>query len=353
MKILHLIDALDYSGSARQLHLLGPALANTTTAVEICCLGSESFRSASLRQAGVVVHALDWTRWFDLNALWNLREILAALSPDVIHVWRLPALRTLAVVAKEMLPRVVMSAPLPANGKLAWWDRRLLQHVRCLAVAGVTDRQRCLQHGIARVALHVVPPAVISDEAPDTLPMVREHRQTIVCVGKLEREEGAREAIWAFDILLQLFPKAQLQLVGAGSQEPALRALVQGLRNAANVQFLGPAVDVTDVMRGAEVVWVPSQANCGRQVALEAMASGRAVIASDVPCLREVLRDGETGFLVSARDVVARARRTRLLFHEERLRQRIGAAARQYVQRQFSRDDAVEAWREVYRSAAA
>jgi glycosyltransferase involved in cell wall biosynthesis len=353
MKILHLIDSLDYSGSARQLHLLGPALANTTTAVEICCLGAGSPWSASLRQAGVIVHVLGWTRWFDFNALWNLREILGDMSPDVIHVWRLPALRSLAVVAKEMLPRVVMSAPLPAKGKLAWWDRRLLRHVRCLAVAGVSDRQRCLQHGIAKAALHVVPPAVVSKDAPDTLPMMREHRQTIVCVGKLEREEGARQAIWAFDILLQLFPEAQLQLLGAGSQEPALRALVQGLQNAANVQFLGAAVDGANVLHAAEVVWIPSQANCGRQVALEAMASGRVVVASDVPCLREVLRDGETGFLVPAGDVVARARRTRLLFHDEGLRQRIGAAARQYVQRQFSRSDAVECWREVYRSAAA
>jgi glycosyltransferase involved in cell wall biosynthesis len=353
MRILHLIDSLDYSGSARQLHVLGPALANTTTAVEICCLGSESPWSASLRRAGVIVHALGWTRWFDFNVLWNLRDILAAMSPDVIHVWRLPALRTLAVVAKDLLPRVVMSAPLPARGKLAWWDRRLLQHVRCMAVAGVSDRHRCLQDGIAQAALHVVPPAVVSEEAPNTLGMMHEPRQTIVCVGKFEREEGARHAIWAFDILLHLFPKAQLHLVGAGSQEPALRALVQGLQNAANVHFLGAAVDVAKVVRAAEVVWVPSQANCGRQVALEAMASGRAVIASDVPCLREVLRDGETGFLVPAADVVARARRTRLLFDEGRLRQRIGAAALQFVQRQFSPSDAIECWRKVYRSAAA
>jgi len=352
MRILHLIDSLDYSGSARQLQVLGPALANTTTAVEICCLGSESPWSASLRQAGVIVHALGWTRWFDFNALWNLREILAAMSPDVIHVWRLPALRALALVAKDLLPRVVMSAPLPARGKLAWWDRRLLRHVRCMAVAGVSDRQRCLQDGIAQAALHVVPPAVVSEDAADTFGAMREPCQTIVCVGKLEREEGARHAIWAFDILLHLFPKAQLQLAGAGSQEPALRALVQGLQNAANVQFLGAAVDVTKVVRAAEVVWVPSQANCGRQVALEAMASGRAVIASDVPCLREVLREGETGFLVPAADVVAWARRTRLLFHEGQLRQRIGACARQYVQRQFSPSDAIECWRNVYHSAA-
>ena len=42
MKILHLIDSLDYSGSARQLQLLGPAQANDGMSVEVCCLGRAS-----------------------------------------------------------------------------------------------------------------------------------------------------------------------------------------------------------------------------------------------------------------------------------------------------------------------
>ena len=39
-------------------------------------------------------------------------------------------LRALALVAREYLPRVVVSAPLPARGRLPWWDRWLLRKVR-------------------------------------------------------------------------------------------------------------------------------------------------------------------------------------------------------------------------------
>src|ERR1700722_13603241 len=160
MKILHLIDALDFSGSARQLQFLGPALASGAVSVEICCLGPETPLTATLRQACVTVHALHWTRWIDPSVLWNLRELLRGTHPDVIHVWRMPALRTLAVVAKELLPRVVMSAPLPTKGRLAWWGRWLLQQVRCVALAGVSDQERCLHQGVTQPELRVVPPAV-------------------------------------------------------------------------------------------------------------------------------------------------------------------------------------------------
>src|SRR5688572_11834059 len=93
MKIVHFIDSLDYSGSARQLRLLAPARADGDTAVEVCCLGPETPWSQSLRDGGAIVHTLDWSRWIDPMVLWNVRAILQETSPDVIHVWRRPALR--------------------------------------------------------------------------------------------------------------------------------------------------------------------------------------------------------------------------------------------------------------------
>lgn len=104
MKILHLLDSLDGGDSTGQLQLLGPAL-TTSGKVHVCCLGCDTPWSAPLRQAGIGVNAFGWTRWFDPSALWNLRRLLRASDPDVIHVWHLPALRTLAVVAPGLLSR--------------------------------------------------------------------------------------------------------------------------------------------------------------------------------------------------------------------------------------------------------
>lgn len=333
MKILHLIDSLDAGDNTRRLQLLGPALTAGGT-VEICCLGPDTRWSASLRQAGIVVHALGWTRRFDPGALWNLRRLLRHAAPDVIHVWNLSALRALALVAPGLLPRVVMSAALPALDRLAWWDRRLLERVLCRAPVDV----------VSSPAIPIV----------DCAPKHDWHRgPRIACAGRLEREDGIRQAIWAFDFLLLLYANAELDVVGAGSQGAALQALTDGLGSGSHVHFLGDASDLGGVLQDADIVWAPSLANRGRQVALEAMALGKAVVASDVPCLREVIGDGVTGFLVPPGDVIALARRTHALLRDRPLCERIGAAARRHVQREFSAAGAVERWREVYCRIAA
>jgi glycosyltransferase involved in cell wall biosynthesis len=335
MKILHLIDSLGDGDSTRQLQLLGPALA-PSAALEVCCLGPDAPASAPLRQAGIILQALGWTRWFDPSVLWNLGKVLREADADVIHVWSLLALRALAVVAPGLLPRVVMSATLPAAGKLAWWDRRLLKHVYCAAPIGV-----------------VAEPGRQREESANPSLALGLGPTRIVCVGRLEREDGFRDAIWAFDFLLLLHPDAQLQIAGTGSQREALQALTQGLRSASSVRFLGAPSDIAALLEDADIVWVPSLANRGRQVALEAMALGKPVVACDVPCLREVIQDGGTGFLIPPGDVVALARRTRVLLQDQPLRERVGQAARQYVQNQFSVGGAVERWRELYRTIAA
>jgi glycosyltransferase involved in cell wall biosynthesis len=334
MKILHLIDSLDHSGSASQLQLLAPALANEHAAVTVCCLGADTPKSQSLRQAGVTVHTLGWKRWFDFDALWTLRAIIRETAFDVIHVWRLNALRALAVVANGQLSRVVMSAPPSATRKLAWWNRHLLNRVCCVAV----------------------PPAIEKTEKRCQDPFLEKGSDTffrIACIGNAERAAGFRQAIWAFDFVLHAFPDTHLQLVGDGSQLPALRRLVDGLECGDRVQFLGERADAGDVQRAADIVWIPSQANTGRQVALEAMALGRVVVASDVPYLREVVADGVTGYLIPVGDVIQYVRRTCWLLQDAHLRERIGAAARTHVEQNFPLNAALTAWLDAYRRVAA
>jgi glycosyltransferase involved in cell wall biosynthesis len=324
MRILHLIDLLNNSDGARQLQLL---CAGGTASLAVCCLGSDTPLAQSLRNAGVAVHTLHWTRWIDPSVIWNLRRILRDTHPDVIHVWRLPALRLLALAAYEWLPRVVLSGP---TSELAWWDRWLLGQVRCVDV----------------------PPAVLDSDSQPAGANNRTSTNTIVCASPLERPFGVRNAIWAFDIVHYLFADSKLNIVGAGSQASNLRSLAQGLQNDA-VRFLGDQADLAPILQTADVVWIPSIGNCGSQVALEAMAQGRPVIASDVPCLRELIHDGATGFLVPPGDVVALGRRTRSLFADSAVRERLGAAARRSVRQRFPLADAVERWRDVYRLVAA
>lgn len=70
-------------------------------------------------------------------------------------------------------------------------------------------------------------------------------------------------------------------------------------------------------------------------VALEAAATGVAVIGSDIGGIPEAIIDGETGFLAPERDVEALAARMALLLSEAALRRQMGAAARAMAERKF------------------
>jgi glycosyltransferase involved in cell wall biosynthesis len=101
------------------------------------------------------------------------------------------------------------------------------------------------------------------------------------------------------------------------------------------------------------VVWVPSLAESGFNVALEAMALGRAVVASRLPGLAEIIGDGKSGLLANPGNKVDLARQTRLLLDEAGRRRQLGDAARRRVAEHFSSAALVRRYSELYQEKMA
>src|SRR5581483_7335765 len=98
----------------------------------------------------------------------------------------------------------------------------------------------------------------------------------------------------------------------------------------------------------AAIVAVPSRREGYGLVAREAMAHGRAVVASAVGGLVEAIEDGVTGVLVPPRDVGALRRALEELLADAARRERLGAAARAYALEHFSSAEEVDALLAVY-----
>src|SRR5262249_54130334 len=144
-------------------------------------------------------------------------------------------------------------------------------------------------------------------------------------------------------ILRHIFPDLHLLIAGTGPDAPNLEEMIDRLQ-IPNVHLLRDSVPTSDLLATADLCWIPGRSDTGIQVALEAMAHGRAVIASDVPSLRELIRDGETGSLIAPGDPVALARSTRRLLRDQRLRDRLGQAARVEVADRFSQAKVADRW---------
>jgi glycosyltransferase involved in cell wall biosynthesis len=129
---------------------------------------------------------------------------------------------------------------------------------------------------------------------------------------------------------------AQFVLIGEGSERDRLKGLAAELGIAERVVFLGDRSDIPEVLAAMDVVALSSITESFPNAVLEAMAAGRAVVATRVGGVPELVRDGETGWLVPPRDAQAMARRIIELAGSPSQRQAMGQAGRALAVREFS-----------------
>jgi len=142
---------------------------------------------------------------------------------------------------------------------------------------------------------------------------------------------------------------SRLDLVGEGPERLRIEALVASLGLLEYVRFLGERGDLVTVLQQSDLFLLPSQTESFGLAALEAMACGVPVVASDVGGISEVVVDGETGFLAAVGDVAGMARHARRLLTDEDLRRRMSHAARHLAETQFRLTPAVDRYEAVYR----
>ena len=186
---------------------------------------------------------------------------------------------------------------------------------------------RLLRHGVDLTAFRATSP-------PNGSPV------RLLAVGRMVEKKG-------FDVLLESLMlvdrPVRLQMVGTGVLQSMIERAIETHGLSDRVELVGRLThaELPAAYAGADIVVVPSIVD--RQgdrdglpnVVLEAMASGRPVIASDVAAIGTAVRDEQTGLLVPPGDAAVLAKAITALVEDPARRLRLGAAAREMVQREF------------------
>lgn len=176
----------------------------------------------------------------------------------------------------------------------------------------------------------IIPNGVDVDfyRAARPLPEFHDGKVNILFVGRLEPRKGASHLLDAYTMLKPHYPETRLIIIGRGPLLGRLRRSAQQ-RRLADVFFAGRVSEVEKARfyKSADIFCAPST---GREsfgiVLLEAMAAGRAVVASDIHGYKRVVQRNMTGLLVEPKDPDALCNAFARLIEDPALRERLGSA---------------------------
>jgi glycosyltransferase involved in cell wall biosynthesis/O-antigen/teichoic acid export membrane protein len=353
LRVTLVVGSLNRGGTERQILVLGSALVRRGHRVTVICLGSAGDQGDAARAADIRVVDADFrglTRAVLLNPvpeIRRLRRVFRGAPADVVHCFLYWGCLIGVPIARSVGTPVVLgsrrslSAAIRRHRVLVPWERacdRLADAVVCNSSAVLEDAVR--HTGLSRSKAIVIRNGVAvsaSAAAPGTGPRL------VVIVANLIAYKGHAVAFEAFTRARAALPgvRARLLLAGTGPEEEALRALARAQGIDAEVEFLGAVSDVPALLARCSFSVLPSLTEGMPNAVLESLAQGRAVVASAVGGVPEILERGG-GILVPPGDAGSLADAMRALLADPALAARLGAEGRGLVHDWFGIDRMVE-----------
>lgn len=365
--ILHVVNSLDYGGLERvvcDLALQQHADGHRVRIFSICDTGG--FRE-SLESAGVPVTVGGKRRTLDLRVLRALRHAVTAHGVEVLHTHNFVPnyYAATAMLGARHRHAIVNSChnmgTRLSNARLRSLYRLSLRRTARVAMVGEQVHERFTADGIVdpAQAVTVLNGIPVGRFRPDDARRRAARAQlgiagdapVVGSVGRLVELKNHRLLIACMPALLAAHPATRLALIGEGPLLDELRAFAQSLGVAGQVVFAGAHADVDALLPALDIFALPSRTEGLSIALLEACAAQRAIVATAVGGNPEIIEDGVTGRLFASEDQARLCALLLELLEDGPQRQRLGDAARRWVQANASVEAMAARYREVYADA--
>lgn len=337
----------------------------------------------------VAIFVMGWTLWsyrkrYDILHVYSL-SLLASLAA---FVCRLTGKRLIVAVrsagsgevAKSPGKASLLAGPLDAAAPWLQVDRRLqaigrvhvssdietlarlgkpivrltrsLLHSTHAVVVVLSSRMKSslVEHSFDLPDMQLIPNGVdISRFIPapaDSSP--GERAQVVVCISGLRYEKGIDVLLQAWHLVHQRASQARLIIVGRGSLQPQLERMAEALSIAGSVEFTGLQSDVLAQLHRGSLAVLPSRWEGMPNAVLESMACGLPCVATRVSGSEDIIQHGFTGLLVEPEDYQGMAQALLTLLGDPLLAQKYGCAARQTIERDYSLEQIMDRYMELY-----
>jgi L-malate glycosyltransferase len=369
VRVLYIITTLDIGGTETQLVELLTRLDRRRFDPVVCCLSGGGPLIRTLEAQGIPVEVIGFRGFCFLHhplrvlhELYRLIRFFRQVRPVIVH-----GLLFWAYILGTYAARLT-GVPLVITGRRSLgffkaenpyylFVERVANRMSSLIVANAEAvradaiRQEGLSAGKTRVVYNGVNlarfPLHTDPRRREDLGLATDGK-VIGVVANLIYYKGHRHFLEACRTIKEHEPSFQAVLIGEGPCRPDLEQRVRDLGLDRTVRFLGSRGDVAAILPLVDLAVLPSLSEGFPNAVLEAMAAGRAVVASRVGGIPEVVLDGETGLLVPAGDPAALASAILSLLADPLRAARMGQAGRARVEAMFSLDRMVQETEAVY-----
>ncbi len=317
-----------------------------------------------------VVRAKTRAVWWRTPVAPATKAVLAGIEADVVHAHSPPPLTSYYAAKacdRRGLPLVItvhcdVEVPSALGPLVEAAYRRLLEPAtlrRATKLVVTTSTYAATSRAVWRYSPEVIPNAVdLRRYRPDVdgRPVRERHglsasESVVLSVGRMVPHKGIENLIEAAVHI----PYAKFLLVGGGPEREPMRRFARRLGVTDRVIFTGqvPGDLLPAYFAACDVFALPSVSRLEAFgiVALEAMATEKPVVVSDIPGVREVITDGKEGLVADPVNPEDLALKIRTLLADDRKRAAMGKAGRETVERNYSIEGVADRMEKVYRNA--
>jgi glycosyltransferase involved in cell wall biosynthesis len=335
--------------------------------VVYCLAGRPKCEEAScvpaLKAAGVEVHFLGGRHIWQFPAVvGRLKQLLGTQKPQIIQTFLFHANIVGRIAARRVAAKAVLAGIRVAERGKRWhlWIDRMTERwvTRYVCVSQSVADFSAGQGGLPPEKLVLIHNGIDLNKYPAAQPItpsalrIPAGRRLITFVGRLEPQKGVQWLIESAPQWLGSLPGCDLVLVGDGWLKGRLKAICERSGITERVHFVGWRPDIPEILAASDLLVLPSAWEGMPNIVLEAMASRRPVVASDVEGVRELFGPAEEEQIVPYADSQAFTDKLVRIINNRELAAEIGGRNRRRAEEHFAISRMVAAYERLWESLA-
>jgi len=361
INVLQLVEGFGFGGAEKKLLELTKRLDKKRFRTVICCLGLNEQIKKEFEMLGAKVVILPRGKRFDLNMILKVIQLIRRERIDIVMTVLFYADIIGSFAGKLAGVKVIffwetISAPEWLIKRRFWLYRIAVRFCnRVIAVSRATAKFVEERRKVSSNKIKIIPYGVDINlfTMGDGLAVRKElgiaaEDPVIGTIARLHPQKGHIYLIQAAERIVLKFPNARFVLVGNGELRQFIENEVKVKHLDKHFFFLGFRSDVAQLLKSFDVFVLPSLYEGMPNAILEAMASGKPVVATAVDGSKEIIINGETGLLVPAKNAERLAEAVLYLLENRKAARELGQKGRNRVETLFSLEKQIEGFEKLY-----